>query len=90
MNGDEFIRSLDERLRDLETNGAAQTEAVENLEDVMSDLKIGVQEIRDWVNQKKGADKEIAKTAKWSGGVSGGIVSAAFFGIVQGFKTWFE
>jgi len=86
MNGDQLIATLDERLRDLETNNAAQTQAVEDLKDDLKNVEKVLGDIRDWTNQQKGKQKEAASHARWSGGIVGGAVSGIFIGV----KAWFE
>jgi len=89
MNGEEW-RQLDNRLRKIETTGAVTSERVENMVASFDELDELVDEIRLALAERKGAEEQIRKESRVSGGITGGVVSAAFFGLTQGFAALFK
>lgn len=91
MNGDQFIASLDARLRDVEVNQATQTQAAVDLKERFEDVEVCMEEVRLYLARQEGAEEEIKKAAKGhgrtAGSWAGAMVSAAFFGITYGFKA---
>ena len=90
------IEDLDERLRDIETQVAVGAQQLrdhteqdmtqfDRLNERFDSLDENLDEVRLYLAERKGEEKAAAKT----GALSGGIVSAAFFGIAQGIRSWF-
>lgn len=89
MNGTEW-QQLDDRLRKIETTGAVTAERVETMVTSFTELDDLVDEIRLALAERKGAEEQIRKESRLSGGITGGVVSAAFFGLTQGFAAIFK